>query len=219
MQLLFPAHCLLCGDAGADLCATCDSKILRRFAPINLGGQQGITLWPGAYYGEELATLILLAKEQNNGAARNYLARLLVQAFVNSILDKPVEGHLLLVPIPSSSSSNRKRGYRHSYLLAKELAAELNRLCGVRAIATELLRTNRPVADQSALNRQERQRNMGGAYSVTRGAKKLGSPGLATRLYLIDDLVTSGSSLREGLRALKAAGFSPSGALLAGVKT
>ena len=222
LQLLFPAHCLLCGSAGADLCATCDSKILRRSAPINLAGQQdpeGISLWPGADYGEELATLILLAKEQNNGAARNYLARLLVQAFVNSTLERPVDGQILLVPIPSSSRSNRKRGFRHSYLLAKELAAELKRQHGVHASAIELLRTNRPVADQSALNRQQRLRNMDGAYSITRGAKKLGSPILATRLYLIDDLVTSGSSLREGLRALKAAGFSPSGALLAGVKT
>ena len=216
LQLLFPAHCLLCGDAGVDLCATCDSKIFRRSAPISLAG---LMLWPGAYYGEELATLILLAKEQNNGAARNYLARLLVQAFVNSTLERPVDGQLLLVPIPSSSRSNRKRGYRHSHLLAKELAVELNRARGVHASATELLRTNRPVADQSALNRQERLRNMDGAYSITRGAKKLGSPGLVTRLYLVDDLVTSGSSLREGLRALKAAGFSPAGALLAGVKT
>ena len=216
LQLLFPAHCLLCGAAGADICWTCDSKILRRFAPINLAG---LSLWPGAYYGEELATLILLAKEQNNRAARNYLAGLLVQAFVNSNLVRPMDGQLLLVPIPSSSSSNRKRGYHHSYLLAKELAAQLNRLCGVRAGAKELLRTNRRVADQSALNRQERLLNMDGAYSIVRGAKPVGSLEPAIRLYLIDDLVTSGSSLREGLRALKAAGFSPSGALLAGVKT
>ena len=222
LQLLFPSHCLLCGDAGSDLCSSCDSKIIRRFAPISLAGQEDIALWPGAYYGDELAQLILMAKEQNNGVARNYLARLLVQAFVQANVafeqanvDSPVDGQLLLVPIPSGSSSNRKRGYHHGYLLALALAKELRRTCGIRASAVELLRTNRRVADQSGLNRQERLRNMDGAYSLVRGARKAGP---ATRLYLIDDLVTSGSSLREGLRALKAAGFSPSGALLAGVK-
>jgi len=233
LQLLFPSHCLLCGDAGSDLCLSCDSKIIRRFAPISLAGQEDVALWPGAYYGDELAQLILMAKEQNNGVARNYLARLLVQAFVRANVtfvranvafvraneDSPVDGQLLLVPIPSGSSSNRKRGYHHGYLLAMELAKELRRTCGIRASAVELLRTNRRVADQSGLNRQERLRNMDGAYSIMRGAGKVGLPTPATRLYLIDDLVTSGSSLREGLRALKVAGFSPSGALLAGVKT
>lgn len=226
LQLLFPSYCLLCGDAGSDLCLSCDSKIIRRFAPINLAGQEDIALWPGAYYGDELAQLILMAKEQNNGVARNYLARLLVQAFVRANMaferahgDSPVDGQLLLVPIPSGSSSNRKRGYHHGYLLAMSLAKELRSTSGIRASAKELLRTNRRVADQSGLNRQERLRNMDGAYSIVRGAGKVGLPTSATRLYLIDDLVTSGSSLREGLRALKVAGFSPSGALLAGVKT
>lgn len=215
-QLLFPTHCLNCAKAGSHLCAPCNSKIIRHLSPRYL---DGVPLWPGAFYGEELAQIILMAKEQNNAAARNFLAGLLVEAFLRSTVDSRNEGPILLVPIPSGNRANRARGYRHSALLAKELAKELQAVTPLRILAKELLRTNRRVADQSALNRQERLANMHGAYSLVRSACEYRQPFGMGQLYLVDDLVTSGSSLREGLRALKAGGFSPNGVLLAGVST
>ena len=131
--------------------------------------------------------------------------------------ESKLTGEILLVPIPSSSRANRKRGYRHSYLLVRELAKELSRATALKVVASELLQTNRKIADQSALNRQERLVNMHGAYSLVAGASRQRFQG--NRLYLVDDLVTSGSSLREGLRALRSGGFSPTGVLLAGVST
>ena len=59
--------------------------------------------------------------------------------------------------------------------------------------------------------------NLSGAYSV----RSRHIPHLAhsapESIFLIDDLVTSGSSIREGLRALGQLGISPSGVLAAGV--
>ena len=215
-ELLFPSHCLSCSKVGTAVCAACDSKIIRHLSPRYL---DEVPLWPGAYYGTELAQVILMAKEQNNTAARNFLAGLLVEAFMRINRDSTIAGPILLVPIPSSKKANRARGYRHSYLLAKELANQLGRLAPHKVLAKDLLRTNRVVADQSALNRQERQANMNGAYSLVRDAAEFRQLFGMGQLYLVDDLVTSGSSLREGIRALKAGGFTPNGVLLAGVST
>jgi orotate phosphoribosyltransferase len=60
---------------------------------------------------------------------------------------------------------------------------------------------------------------MYGAYSLARGAQQFQEKHGGDNLYLVDDLVTSGSSLREGLRALKEVGFKPRGVLVAGVST
>ena len=215
-QLLFPSHCLICSKAGQDVCAGCNSKIIRH---LSRRYQDGVPLWPGAFYSEELAQIVLMAKEQNNAAARNFLADLLVESFMRIDMDSRNQESILLVPIPSSKKANRARGYRHSYLLAKALAKKLGTLSPQKILVKELLRTNRTVADQSALNRQERLANMHGAYSLVSDAAECRQPFGQSQLYLVDDLVTSGSSLREGVRALKAGGFSPNGVLLAGVST
>jgi predicted amidophosphoribosyltransferase len=77
----------------------------------------------------------------------------------------------------------------------------------------ELLVVNRKVADQTNLNREQRERNVQGAYAVT----KTSDLAEQADLYLIDDLLTTGSSVREGIRALRQAGLRPTGVLTAGV--
>ena len=77
----------------------------------------------------------------------------------------------------------------------------------------EMLTVNRKVADQTNLNREQRERNVQGAYSITR----TGDLAEQADLYLVDDLLTTGSSVREGIRALRQAGLRPAGVLTAGV--
>ena len=66
------------------------------------------------------------------------------------------------------------------------------------------------------MNRSERAQNLSGAYSVNNRANgRVFEPGLRS-IFLIDDLVTTGTSTREGLRALQGSGFVPHGVLSAG---
>ncbi len=214
LQLLFPTACLLCALPDSALCSLCESKISRVTGRREIAGTP---LWAGAYYGEELAQLILLAKEENNQPARNYLAGLLVETFMGTKTNPIQSPVATFIPIPSSPLANRKRGFRHSYLLARRAAALIERSSSQTVAVIEALGVNRKIADQSNLNRAERTRNISGAYSVVSRHIPRSFLLAPEPIFLIDDLVTSGSSIREGLRALQEHGIAPSGVLAAGV--
>jgi predicted amidophosphoribosyltransferase len=208
-QLLFPSSCIICGSSGLELCSLCDKKIIRNRQPLKL---DGIRVYSAAYYGDELAKVIVLAKEKNNLVARNFLVKLLVQSFMEVATGAAEPSGFTLVPIPSRRAANRKRGFRHCKLLAQGIAQAVKGRCPGGVRVEELLTVNRRTADQSALSNPGRFSNISGAYSlVPFKAIELGS------ILLVDDLVTSGSSMREGLRSLKEAGIAPFGALSAGV--
>ncbi len=214
LQLLFPTTCLICEVPGVTVCTKCESQISRVLSAREF---EGVKLWAGAYYGHELAQLILLAKEENNGQARNFLVRLLVETFMNVGSEMDRASHVTFIPIPSSAAANRKRGYRHAYLLARGAASQIAKASSHRVDVREVLRVNRKIADQSNLNRSERIQNLSGAYSASVHDNLDFAQWSANPIILIDDLVTSGSSISEGLRALRQQGITPFGVLSAGV--
>ncbi len=122
-----------------------------------------------------------------------------------------------LIPIPSSPSANRKRGFRHAQRLSTELARALRGERSGEVQVVEVLRINRKIVDQSTLNKLERIQNISGAHSLNPriDLDRLGSR--MSTIYLVDDLVTTGSTVLEGERALKEVGISVQGVLCAGV--
>ena len=214
LQLLFPTSCLICERSGQNLCQGCDLKIIRNSLSFMV---ESTKVHSAAFYGDELARVILLAKEKNNLAARNFLAELVVHSFMQATREKEGSLTILLIPIPSRSVANRKRGFRHSHLLAKTVASQIERHSSHQVTVRELLKVNRRTADQSGLNRAQRDENLTGAYSIQGSFQSNGALKAVEKVFLIDDLVTSGISIREGLRALKEAGIAPFGALTAGI--
>lgn len=109
-----------------------------------------------------------------------------------------------LVPVPSRKSATRKRG--RDFILMHTL--ELSKIPHVRALP--LLRHTRRVQDQSSLNAKDRQRNLSQSLECMQRA-----PGAYTPVIIVDDVVTTGATLREAGRALHAGGFSVIGAITA----
>ena len=159
----------------------------------------------------------MAAKDKNSSASRNFLVQLLVEAFMRATLDLALDSRVTLIPIPSSSSANRRRGFKHAHLLSNSLAEKAQGRFSEPLKVTGALRVNRRIADQSGLNKSQRVQNINGAYSVIPklGRQLLESSPDAT--FLVDDLLTSGSTAQEGVRALKMAGTSLQGVLCAGV--
>ena len=117
-------------------------------------------------------------------------------------------GPLLLVPVPSARRAVRERGFDAGLALARAAA---RRLPGARA--GPLLVPARRVADQSGLGAAERQENLAGAFRVRgglRGPSRQVPAGSV--VVLVDDVVTSGASLTEATRALRARGVDVLGA-------
>jgi predicted amidophosphoribosyltransferase len=116
-----------------------------------------------------------------------------------------------LVWVPSRRSAVRERGYDH----ARRLAVRTGRLLGVPAVPA--LVVVRALADQSGLPAAQRAVNLAGAFAADhrRVAALAGR-----RVVVVDDVMTTGSSLAEAARALRAAGVQIAGAAVvaAGVR-
>ena len=105
---------------------------------------------------------------------------------------------VVLVPVPSSPAAVRKRGYDATWVMARRAArAPL----GSTQLGTQrMLGLTRRVQDQAGLGAEARRANLAGSLRVVRSRLEPGSV-----VVVVDDLVTTGSSLGEAARALRAA--------------
>lgn len=94
--------------------------------------------------------------------------------------------------VPATAEAYARRGFDHMELVARALAEELG-----LPLADVLVRAH--ARDQRGLGRDERAANLGGSMRVTESVSGL-------RLLLVDDVVTTGASVREGTRTLLAHG-------------
>lgn len=101
------------------------------------------------------------------------------------------ERPLLLVTAPSRAGAERARGMRH---LAEACAHAVP-----GAAVLPVLRFARRVADQRALSASGRLRNVAGSMRASRSVA-------GRRIVLVDDVVTSGATVREAARAVRAEG-------------
>ncbi|HMN44686.1 MAG TPA: ComF family protein [Povalibacter sp.] len=99
-----------------------------------------------------------------------------------------------IVPMPLAQSRFRARGYNQ----AIEVAAVLERRLSV-PVRTDLVERIRHTREQAELDRTQRRRNVRGAFALR---EKL--PG--QHIAIIDDVVTTGSTVNELARVLKRAG-------------
>ena len=95
-----------------------------------------------------------------------------------------------VVPVPMHRAKLRQRGYNQAELLARALASRLNMPC--RA----LLRKTADRPPQSTLPRRERAANVRSAFVAERAAR-------GRSLLLVDDICTTGETLRACARALR----------------
>ena len=118
------------------------------------------------------------------------------------------ERPLCLVPVPSARRAVRRRGHDPLVRAARRAAAVLRRV-GHDCAVVPALRQVRAVADQAGLGAAERQANLAAAF----GMRPLGRRLLEDRcIVLVDDVVTTGATVREAARALRSEGFAPCGA-------
>jgi ComF family protein len=99
-----------------------------------------------------------------------------------------------LIPVPLGARRFRGRGFNQ----ATEVARHLRKLTGVE-VRTDLVIRVRETAEQAALPRDERRKNVRGAFALLQ-------PLPYTHVAILDDVVTTGSTVNEIARLLRQAG-------------
>lgn len=201
LSLVAPPLCACCGAAARmhePLCRECRGAL--SWLPAEQPAVAGVPVWaPVAYEGPARALVRTL---KFRGAVR------LVDAMAAQMAANAPPGLLegrSLVPVPLHRARRRRRGFNQ----AEELAHALARRCGLR-VADCLERTaGGSHATQVGLGREERLASLDGSIRLRARAP------VPLRALLVDDVVTTGSTLaacaaaltRAGVREVRAAAY------------
>jgi len=153
-------------------------------------------------YEDGLRRAVLAYKERGRRELAPQLGELLA-ASVAELLGAarpPPGAAVALVPVPSSRAARSARGGDH----LQPLARRAGRRRGLRIVPGALSLVRNP-ADSAGLTRAERAANLDGAMRAAPAPS-------GWRALVVDDVVTTGATLREAVRALRAAGWPVCGA-------
>ncbi|GAB3624550.1 hypothetical protein GCM10027418_26350 [Mariniluteicoccus endophyticus] len=142
-------------------------------------------------YADEVRRLVAAAKDGGAWSLAGPLSGLLAQAVAPF-------GAVSLVPVPSSPAAVRRRGRD----VVGHLARRTGRRLGLPVVA--VLAQARAVADQGGLTQDARAANLRGAMRARRPVE---GP-----VVVVDDVITTGATVCEAVRALRAEGIDVIGA-------
>jgi predicted amidophosphoribosyltransferase len=196
------------------ICPKCRDSI-KTAVSITYRGR--LQIFAGSVYTSDLSRVILAAKEENQIQARIFLARQLSQSLEKALKDISIKRSqriedVVIIPIPSSKSADRRRGFAHIELLVNQLM-EMNETLNIKVL--NCLSHSRKILDQTSLNFNERAMNMKGAFVVDQVMHFEFYPikNSNSAVFLVDDLVTSGATVQAADLALSTLGARVDGVL------
>jgi ComF family protein len=212
--LLLPPYCVLCGGAGQppllDLCAACEADLpgnaaacARCAMPLPAGAPQGVvcgaclrrpprfdTALVPFRYAYPLDHLVKDFKYHGRLA----WGRVLGTVLARHVRAQAVELPECLLPVPLHAARHRERGFNQSGEIARHVARAL----GI-SLDLDLCRRVRATADQATLTAKERRQNLRGAFALERSPQ-------TCHIAILDDVLTTGSTVDELARTLKRGG-------------
>ena len=212
LDIIYPPHCVICKQSDPKwFCPECQAKIsyleppccMRCGIPCNTGlcfdcrdiNRSFSSANSAAQFSEPIVEAIHQFKYGGHIALADSLAQIMVNRFQKTELEGKFD---LIIAVPEQDSRLIERGFNQAEELARRLAS---------AISIEyvdgVLRKTKKTAPQVGLAAEARTANLRGAFSVA-----LPGTVMNRSVLVVDDVMTTGSTLEEAARALKEAGAS-----------
>ena len=217
LDLVLGSRCSACAAPGRALCHRCAAGLPRHAVPSwPTPTPPGLVPpWSAGEYADPLRPLIVDHKDHGRLALARPLGRLLAVAVAaaSGVGGRPGNvGTVHLVPVPSHAAVVRRRGQDPLLRVTHAAAAALRRT-GVDASVRPLLRVVARPGDQAGLDAAERAANVAGRFRarpyVAERYLQERTGGSGPVVVLVDDVITTGVTLREAQRALGEAGVVP----------
>ncbi len=195
LDLLYPPKCACCetllSEGSHYVCEVCQ----KRFAFL-----QGEDAWQrGKYFSRCLSVAWYEDVLRHAIHQYKFYGQKQLSAFFAPLLAERIAEHLagqydVITWIPVSKHRLKERGYDQCKLLAQDVAETLH-----QPLACLLAQPKKKKAQSSLKSDEERAENVKGCFSVLEGV-------VGKRILLLDDVITTGSTLEEGAKALLEAG-------------
>ncbi len=179
IDIISPPWCEICGIPNAEgICADCATK------PPQYGKLRTI----GIYHGT-LQHLIHLYKFEKRTNLVKHLGQLIIANLPN---DFSFDEYDYILPIPIHKKRLRERGFNQTMLLANHISKMSN-----NPILMDALIREKNTSPQSSLDREARQTNIIGAFALRRSEVVRDK-----KLLVLDDVYTTGATVREAVKEL-----------------
>ena len=188
ISLIAPRKCALCGQVSEDICAECRSAL--HPATLRIDHLPLVV----AVHEKHFVQVVVMWKDQRTKSLTPIIAELLAQAL-------PSNATGALVPIPSRKSSQVTRGWNPLLALAAEVAKRSD-----LQLEPDVLSWGSEPREQRNLNDAERHANV---------ASRLHCGSIpAQPIWLLDDVMTTGATLRAAAQSLQQRGGVIAGAMV-----
>lgn len=217
VEMALPTVCGGCGAPGPPWCTQCGRNAERGAYP---GGPRQVRptpppagyppTWAACPYDAGARAALVAFKDGERRDLDGVLAPMLSQAMATALAQDSHlravlacrNGPVFVVPVPSSPAAVRRRGDAPLERLTRSAVAQLAR-SEHELVVSPALRLRRRVADQAGLDRRQRAGNVDGAMEV-RPRWRASLEGVSC--LVVDDVLTTGATLAEAARALRAGG-------------
>ncbi len=210
LDILFPKVCFGCGKEGVYLCPDCLEKesLNSQFCPRCLRlSDKGIT---HRACRQDLGLDGLISFWRYRGAVRKAILTMkykfasdialeLGEHLSGALKSRPnfIKGSKVLIPIPVFKNRANWRGFNQAEVIGKTVAKDLG-----WKFKRDILIKVKSTAPQTGLSRKEREENLRESFEVNRNVLISDYPDI----IILDDIWTTGSTLKEAVKALKRAG-------------
>lgn len=206
LNIFWQSQCPLCSRATpALICLDCDRQLQscrdRQFRQPD----PNLNLWSWGIYDGALKRAIATCKFNNHPEVAEALGTKMGEAWEKANMSK-LMGKSRVVPIPLHPDKLKSRGFNQAAVMAKSFC----NYTGLAYSPEVLVRVKNTKPQFETKSKQEREANLHQAF-IAKGGK---NTHLAAPILLLDDIYTSGTTVREAIDALEGANMRVCGAIV-----